>query len=214
MTFPAWRGFYFKIMHTRKSSKKIDRIAVYVDGSNLYHKLKSLDIKNITYFQYGNFAKWLAGENRIITAKRYYIGVVRAKENDKKAVEMQKNQVRLFNHLQSAQEKYSLQRGYLMKNDGTFHEKGVDVKIAVDMLVGAYEDLYDTAILVSSDTDLIPVIKKIRQLNKKVEYIGFSHQPSYGLIKNANETRLITKEDARKFESAYEKVKKKIKLNK
>ena len=41
---------------------------------------------------------------------------------------------------------------------------------------------YDTAILVSSDTDLIPALIKVREMKKKVEYIGFSHKPSYGLI--------------------------------
>lgn len=173
---------------------------MYIDGSNLYHKLKEIDIKNIIYFQYGNLAGWLAGENRLVIAKRYYVGAVRARERDKKPIKMQENQVRLFNHLGSKSEGYSIQRGYLMKNDGVFHEKGVDVKIAVDLLVGAYENMYDTAILISSDTDLIPAIQKVRQLKKDVEYIGFSHKPSYGLIKNATETRLLTKNDVQKFE--------------
>ena len=88
-----------------------------------------------------------------------------------------------------------------MKNDGVFHEKGVDVKIAVDLLVGAYENLYDTAILISSDTDLIPAIQKVKQLGKEVEYIGFSHKPSYGLIKNASETRLLTKNEIEQFQT-------------
>jgi uncharacterized LabA/DUF88 family protein len=92
-----------------------------------------------------------------------------------------------------------------MKNDGVYHEKGVDVKIAVDLLVGAYENIYDVAILVSSDTDLIPAIQKVKQLGKEVEYIGFSHQPSYGLIKNATETRLLTRNDVKAFESIFKK---------
>jgi uncharacterized LabA/DUF88 family protein len=113
---------------------------------------------------------------------------------------MQEGQVKLFNHLQSNKEEFNVQRGYLMRSDGAFHEKGVDVKIAIDLLAGAYEDMYDTAILISSDTDLIPAIQKVRQLGKKVEYIGFSHKPSYGLIKNANETRLLTKNEMEQFQ--------------
>jgi len=81
-----------------------------------------------------------------------------------------------------------------------YYEKGVDVKIAVDLLVGAYENLYDTAILVSSDTDLIPAIEKVRALGKKVKYIGFSHEPSFGLIKNASESKLLAKNDLEKFQ--------------
>jgi uncharacterized LabA/DUF88 family protein len=192
-------------MNNKKISRKIKRVAVYMDGSNLYYKLKDLGIKNITYFQYGNLAKWLTGEDRTVIAKRYYIGAVRAKEKDKKARKMQESQVRLFNHLGLKSEGYSVQRGYLMKNDGVYHEKGVDVKIAVDLLVGAYENIYDVAILVSSDTDLIPAIQKVKQLGKEVEYIGFSHQPSYGLIKNATETRLLTRNDVKAFESIFKK---------
>jgi len=36
--------------------KESKRVAVYIDGSNLYYKLKNLDIKDITYFQYGSFS--------------------------------------------------------------------------------------------------------------------------------------------------------------
>ena len=80
-----------------------------------------------------------------------------------------------------------------------FYEKGVDVLMAVDMLVGAYENLYDILILVSSDTDLIPALEKVRFKGKKVEYIGFSHKPSYGLIANSDIRRLLTKEDLLPF---------------
>ena len=198
MTLWAWRGFVFKM---DKNSQKAKRVAVYIDGSNLYYKLKDLDIKNITYFQYGYLAKQLTGEDRTVVAKRYYIGSVRAKGGDKKAIKMQENQVRLFNHLRSKSEGFNVKLGYLMKSDGVYHEKGVDVKIAVDLLVGAYENMYDTAILISSDTDLIPAIQKVKHLGKKIEYIGFSHKPSYGLIKNATETRLLTKNDVKEFEN-------------
>ena len=71
--------------------------------------------------------------------------------------------------------------------------------MAVDILVGAYEDLYDGVVLVSSDTDLIPAIEKVRKMQRKVEYIGFSSKPSYGLIANADVRRLLVTEDMEKF---------------
>ncbi|MEK7510227.1 MAG: NYN domain-containing protein [Patescibacteria group bacterium] len=88
--------------------------------------------------------------------------------------------------------------GHMLKTDG-YHEKGVDVLMAVDLLVGAYENIYDSVILVSSDTDLIPALEKIRSMKKKVEYIGFSHKPSYGLITHSDVRRLLTKEDVIPF---------------
>ena len=86
-----------------------------------------------------------------------------------------------------------------MENDGVYHEKGVDVKLAIDLLIGAYENLYDSAILISSDTDLIPAIKKVKFLKKEVEYIGFAHKPSFGLQKVVSLSRLLIKEDLENF---------------
>ena len=56
-------------------------------------------------------------------------------------------------------------------------EKGIDVMLAIDLIVGAVEDIYDMAIIVSSDADLLPAIEWIRKTkNKQVMYVGFSIQ--------------------------------------
>ena len=52
-------------------------------------------------------------------------------------------------------------------------EKGVDVALAVDMLTGAFEDLYDAAVLVSSDGDFKPAVEAVQRLGKRVEYLYF-----------------------------------------
>jgi len=44
------------------------------------------------------------------------------------------------------------------------HEKQTDVNIAVHMLSDAFQDNFDTAILVGGDSDLVPPINKIREL--------------------------------------------------
>lgn len=107
------------------------------------------------------------------------------------------NQQRLLAQLKKHGVKYSL--GYLLRSESKFHEKGVDVNIAVDMLVAAYENMADKIILVSSDTDLIPAVKKVREKGKNVEYIGFSHQPSVAMVANCSSSRLLTKDDLKKF---------------
>jgi len=168
------------------------RVAIYIDGSNLYHKLKDFGVIKTSKFNYLALCNFLAGDRKIIPC-RYYVGVVRAKDDDKFAQAMRSEQQRLFSNLKN--QGFCVKQGYLMENNGKFHEKGVDVKIAVDLLVGAYDDLYDVAILISSDTDLIPVISKIKHLNKRVEYIGFAHNPSIALQKIANNFILLTKNE-------------------
>lgn len=80
-----------------------------------------------------------------------------------------------------------------------YKEKGTDVKIAVDLVVGAVDNHYDTAILVSSDTDLIPAVKYIKYKKKKVEYVGFAHAPSLGMQKYADFSILLLPRDIERF---------------
>jgi uncharacterized protein (TIGR00288 family) len=89
--------------------------------------------------------------------------------------------------------------GYLLSNNGTFQEKGVDVQIAVDLLVAAYENIADRIILISSDTDLIPAIRKAQTMGKIVEYIGFSHKKSIALVAECRESRLLNIDDLEQF---------------
>jgi len=167
-----------------------------IDGSNFYFKLKDLDFHNLLSFDFSSFAKDLADRNNRVVQANYYIGKVRT-DGGKRTREMQANQQKLFALLKKHKFKYTL--GFLLKSDGKFREKGVDVNIAVDILVAAYENLCDKIILVSSDTDLVPAIKKARQKGKEVEYVGFSHQPSLALIANCTSSRLLTKGDLSKY---------------
>ena len=173
-----------------------ERVTVYIDGSNFYYKLRSpeLSFPNLTKFNYRGLAVWLA-RDRLLTSCRYYVGVVRAGADNLKGQGLRSEQQRLFAHLSSQEQNFVIKRGYIMAQGGVYHEKGVDVQLAVDLLVGAYENLYDTAIIVSSDTDLIPAMKKILYLGKKVEYIGFAHQPSFAMQRSASLSRLLIKED-------------------
>lgn len=178
--------------------KNKTKVSIFIDGSNFYFKLKSLKLENLSRFDYRGFIEWLARGRSIVYAG-YFIGVVRAKPDDKKGQKMRRAQVNLFNFLKSKKQNFIINKGYLMENDGIYHEKGVDVKIATDLLVGAYENLYDEAIVLSSDTDLIPAMQKIKQLGKKIEYIGFGHQPSLALQTFATLSRLLIKEELEHF---------------
>lgn len=54
-------------------------------------------------------------------------------------------------------------------------EKGVDTKIAVDLLALAMRDLYDVGVLISNDTDLIPSIECVQNiLDKHIVHLAFT----------------------------------------
>ncbi len=167
------------------------RCFVLIDGSNFYFKLKDLKLHHLLNFDFSGFTKMLAGQNTV-SRSCYYVGAVRT-DGTEKTQKMFNNQRKLLSHLRKHNFEYFL--GYLLKSDSKFREKGVDVNIAVDILVATYENLCDRIILVSSDTDLLPAIKKAKEKGKIVEYIGFSHAPSLAMVANCSESRLLKKED-------------------
>lgn len=172
-----------------------DRIFIIIDGNNFYHRLKEMGLKDLLSFDYEKLTQFLVSKRNLVLRK-YYIGAIREEFNNPKSKELMKNQRKLLGKLQK--QGWQMGLGHMLKTDD-YHEKGVDVLIAVDLLAGAHENKYDVAILVSSDTDLIPAIEKVRLMKKKIEYIGFSHKPSYGLIKNSDVRKLLTREDLAPF---------------
>lgn len=172
------------------------RSIVLIDGSNFYFKLKDLKLHNLINFDFFGFVKHLVTEKDEITQTIYYVGAIKT-DGTKHTQKLFNAQRKLLAHLRKNKIKYSL--GYLLKSDGKFHEKGVDVNIAVDILVATYENLCDQIILVSSDTDLLPAIKKAKEKGKVVEYIGFAHQASLAMKANCSRSRLLTQEDLGPF---------------
>ena len=168
-----------------------NRAFIIIDGSNFYHRLKEISLKNLLSFDYRKFSEFLA-RGREAVLKKYYIGAVREEPGNSKSRKLMANQQKLISNLQKSG--FEIGLGHMLKTD-KYHEKGVDVLMAVDLLIGAYENLFDTAILVTSDTDLIPAIDKVKERGKKIEYVGFSHKPSYALIAHSDIRRLLLKEE-------------------
>jgi uncharacterized LabA/DUF88 family protein len=178
---------------------KKEKVLVVIDGSNFYHILKhpEVNIKGTLRYNYRGLIEWLLNGREAVSV-RYYVGLAKFDPIvPEKSQQLVSNQQRLFAAL--GKQDIEIMRGYMMKNGTTYHEKGVDVKLAIDMVVGAYENFFDTVILISSDTDIIPAVEKVIARKKRVEYIGLSYRPSFGLMKKVSETRLLTKSDLEKF---------------
>ena len=55
-----------------------------------------------------------------------------------------------------------------------YQEKGVDMRIGVDMVSLASKNLYDVAVLVSGDGDLTEAVQAVKDLGKHVELATFA----------------------------------------
>lgn len=80
-----------------------------------------------------------------------------------------------------------------------FKEKGVDVKIAVDMVKDACDGKLKTAIIGSSDSDLQPAIAELKNRNVERIYLGFESSPNKGLTFTTNRTILIRNSEVLEF---------------
>lgn len=166
-----------------KDKKRPERVYLFIDGSNLYHGIKEfvgggksipIDIKK--------FAEKLTGRHRRLVKILYYTAPVSQQENK----EGYRKQQRFLSRLRQVSF-LDLRLGRLVKRTRTFKcehcekesdklyhsEKGVDVFIASDLLVHAFDDQYDTAILVSEDGDYVPAVQEVQRLSKTVESAYF-----------------------------------------
>ena len=173
-----------------------NRVIVFIDGNNFYYKLRDIisgksEIFKLIDFNYQEFSENLTKDN-VLVEVRYYIGAVKRQDgqNKEKSEKLYANQQKLLAKLQ--QQNIPAILGNLIQHpDKSFHEKGVDVRIAVEMIRLAHKNKYDIAYLLSSDTDLVPAVEEVRSLNKQVYYVGTSKGQSFGLTKASNDTILL-----------------------
>lgn len=196
------------VQGTKPVKKK--KVAVFIDGSNFYFKLKTLvpHKMDLIHYRYRDLIKNYLNADETLSYIGYYVGVVRddgKHKNSAKAQDLRRHQQQLFAELRK--QKIEIVRGYLLDYDGRFMEKGVDVRLAIDIVTMAYEKQYDTAFVVSSDTDLIPAIQKAQSRKREVVHIGFEHQPSLALIRYASRTRVINRKEAEQFKAKKFKIK-------
>lgn len=81
-------------------------------------------------------------------------------------------------------------------------EKRTDVNIAVAMLVDAFNDKYDTAILMSGGADFISLVNEVRNMNKKVVIAtpdGQSKANAIKLINSADEVKVLNNDFYKKY---------------
>jgi len=183
-----------------------EKCIILIDGSNFFFKLKDLKLNNLIDFNFKEFSKMLAGSDDLVDST-YYIGKIKTDKTEK-TQKLFNNQRKLLANLKKHSYKYIL--GYLMKSakDDIYHEKGVDVNIAIDILTAAYEKKCTKILLVSSDTDLIPAIQRAIQKGITVEYIGFKHLPSRAMMNKCSSYKLLEKADLHRFIAKEQEVQK------
>lgn len=183
----------------RRPKPKPKKVAVFIDGSNLYFKLRTLIPSKMDFirYRYRDLASSMIGQGEKLSYVGYYVGVVRDTKRTRdheKTLDLLRNQQKLFEQLRH--QGIDIVKGYLLERDGKYFEKGVDVRLAVDIVTMAQARAFDIGVVISSDTDLIPAIQTAQKLKREIVYVGFEHQPSLALIRQADRARLVTRAEA------------------
>ena len=163
-------------MEKTKPSPKKDRVIVYVDGFNIYFGIIEAGFNNCKWLNFKLLAQNLLKGNQELIEVKYFTS--RISNNPDK----QKRQTTLIEALESVGIKIyygHYQRDTIECNRcghiwPGYNEKMTDVNIATQMIMDAYQDKYDTAMLISGDSDLVPPIKAIHEnYNQKRVFVAF-----------------------------------------
>ncbi len=180
----------------------MSKCVLFIDGENFLHKIK----ETLKEEEVDNYKVDLAliDLNKLlreplkgfsISRKIFYVSRLHVHpETKKKSEVLIKFQRKLRNSLIHQGYEFVIAGNIRAQKVGgkvIFREKGVDVKIAVDLVSFACDQKMNTAIVCSSDSDLQPAIAELRERNVEVVYVGFETKPNKGLTYTTNRTILL-----------------------
>ena len=160
------------------------RVAVFIDGSNLYHSLE----ENCKRFDvdFAAFATKLCRGRPLF--RTYYYNVGRDPDRNHQAYQdQQKFLTALYNTAY-----LDVRLGTSKMRGDVAVEKGVDIMLATDLLRLAWENMYDVAVLVSGDGDFAYAVKAVKDMGKHVEVAAFPANLSQDLLQAADDRELLT----------------------
>ena len=173
-----------------------------IDGENLLHKVKEVlskeDIKkakiDLASINLNQLFKEPLNSFEIFRKIFYGARLHLHQDTKRKSEELIKFQRKLRNGLIEQGYEFVIAgnvRAQKVDNKIVFREKGVDVKIAVDLVSLACDKKIETAILCSSDSDLQPAVKELKTRKVEVIYLGFETNPNKGLTYTTDRTILL-----------------------
>lgn len=142
------------------------RVAVFVDGFNLYHAIKALRVEHLKWLSLRRLSEVFAPSPQFTITHLFYFSAYATWIPDSlirhrayiSALEAEGVTVVLGNF----KKKYRKCPVCNTSREG-HEEKETDVNIALYLLDGAYQNIYDRALIISADSDLAPAIRMVRE---------------------------------------------------
>jgi hypothetical protein len=145
-----------------------ERVTVYIDGFNLYYGMRSKGWHRYYWLNVQLLAQHLLKPGQLLIGTKYFTSRVSSTPRDPNKSDRQNAYLEALETLADVDIFYG---HYLEKTVTCFtcgaawqlpEEKMTDVNIAVEMTVDAFQGRWDTALLISGDSDLTAPIMNIR----------------------------------------------------
>lgn len=184
------------------SRPRKERVAVYIDGFNLYHALVDLGQPHLKWLNLKKLSGYLikTRSQRLVFVK-YFSAFADHFSNTDQVSSLLRH--RVYVHALEAKgveclmgnfakrDRYFSGRGYRARWR-RYEEKQTDVGIGVHLINDAHKNLFDRALVIGVDTDLLPAFKMMKEEfpNKSVACV---HRRVGRIIENYNALRRLVK---------------------
>ena len=169
------------------------RVVAYVDGYNLYYGLRSKGWQRFYWLNISALAKILLKPQDRLLQTKYFTTIVKRPEDRRL------RQAAYLDALQTLAD-FKIYYGQFLEDQitcrrcghtyTTYHEKMTDVNISVELMTDAFQNRFDTALLISADSDLVGPVQTVRRLYPAKEVIAAfpPNRSSYSLRQAAQST--------------------------
>ena len=146
----------------------MDRVIAYVDGFNLYYGLRAKGWRRLYWLDVHRLAENLLKPGQRLVRVHYFTARITSRPGDEGTRTRQSTYLDALETLDGVRLHYG---HYLAKTRQcprcratweTFEEKMTDVNIAVELLGDARDDAFDTAVVVSGDSDLTKPVQAVQ----------------------------------------------------
>ena len=156
-------------VYLAEAMRVMTEVLAYIDGFNLYHGLRAKHGRRYLWLDLEMLVRGLLRQGQVLSGVKYFTASVR---NDPPALARQNAYIGALRTATSVE----VVRGRFQEKRvscrscrttwTTYAEKETDVNIAVTLVEDSALQRYDTALVVSADSDLCPAVRSAKRLHR------------------------------------------------
>lgn len=146
----------------------MNRVISYIDGFNLYFGLRDKGWKRYYWLDLVTLSRSLMLPKQSLQATHYFTTRIRSASNNQADKQRQDDYLDALATCKNLSIHYGhyLQKSRQCRKCGSvwpdYEEKMTDVNIAVQLIADAFDDQFDTALIISADSDLTTPVRFVR----------------------------------------------------